>query len=98
MSDEDLQEIKEGQDLCYKCDERFFPGYHCKRKELNVLVFQNQEEDDKEEMLSMEEKETKTEGRARIMGIGKRMKCFNILDRYHLIGAFRGGYCCLHSW
>ena len=40
--------------LCFKCDERFKPGHRCKRKQLQVLILSEGDED-KENMLEAEE-------------------------------------------
>ena len=45
LTDVELQQHRE-KGLCYRCDEKFYPGHRCKRKELSVMVVQEAEIED----------------------------------------------------
>lgn len=45
LSDVELQ-LKREKGFCYKCDEKYRPGYRCHNKELQVLVVQEEEDGD----------------------------------------------------
>ena len=38
----EIQQRRE-KGLCYRCDEKYSPGHRCKRRELNILVLQEEE-------------------------------------------------------
>lgn len=42
LSDQEVQQ-RRALGLCYRCDEKFSPGNRCKKKELNVLLVQEEE-------------------------------------------------------
>ena len=45
LTDVELQQHSE-KGLCYRCDEKFYPRHHYKRKELSVMVVQEEEIED----------------------------------------------------
>lgn len=44
LSDKELQE-KRSKGLCFKCDEKWYMGHRCKRRELSVLLIEGDEEE-----------------------------------------------------
>ncbi|KAI3716153.1 hypothetical protein L6452_23281 [Arctium lappa] len=56
LSDKELQ-LRRAQGLCYRCDEKYSPGHHCKKKELSVMVVQEEEgSEDHTELTNMDQK------------------------------------------
>ena len=56
LNDAELQQHRE-KELCYRYDEKFYPGHRCKRKELSVMVVQEEEmaEEEIEDELTLSE-------------------------------------------
>ncbi|XP_038904464.1 uncharacterized protein LOC120090832 [Benincasa hispida] len=43
LSDNKMQNRRD-KGLCYQCEEKYTPGHRCKRKELSILLYHNEEE------------------------------------------------------
>ncbi|TXG60193.1 hypothetical protein EZV62_014766 [Acer yangbiense] len=48
LTDSELQ-LKRTHGLCYRCDEKWSPGHKCKKKELNVLITYDEEDEEEPE-------------------------------------------------
>ena len=44
MTEKELQE-KRAKGLCYRCDAKWMVGHRCRKKELSVLLIEEEEED-----------------------------------------------------
>ncbi|KAI3714972.1 hypothetical protein L6452_21935 [Arctium lappa] len=68
LSDQEVQQ-RRALGLCYRCDEKYAPGHKCSKKEINVLLIQEEEEN-----VAVKDEEEKSFNSVDVVDIGQKVE------------------------